>query len=73
MAQIKERGLLFQERQTLLDDDAEADEMPPELPREVGFVIPANDDMEDPEVPSSPFAGMRGSMRERSDVSELVW
>lgn len=73
MARIWERFFQRRGRDSPFDDEEDL-EQTFELRRERGFVIPEADDMEDPpELPSSPFAGMHDSMRERSSVCQLAW
>lgn len=61
-------------RDSPFEDDADLEQPLTLRHRDVGFVIPEAYEMEDaPELPSSPFAELRESMRERTKLCDLTW
>ena len=59
-------------RQSPFEDDADL-ERPLSLRRDIDFAIPEADEMEEVALPSSPFAELRESMKDRSHLCDLTW
>ena len=74
MARMLERFFPRRGRESPFEDDADLEQPLAFRNRDVGFVIPEAYEMEDPpELPSSPFAELRESMRERTKLCDLTW
>ena len=72
---IRERFFPRRDEQSPFDDEDDDLEKPLEVrTRDAGFSIPEAEDMQhSPELPSSPFAEIRESMRDHSQLCDRAW